>query len=50
MRNFLGGLLLGALATYWCLTNAERVRATMHDLWERASSAPPATAPKARPR
>src|SRR5436190_1458254 len=40
MRNFLFGLLLGGLATYWYLTQADVLRGTVDDFWERASSPP----------
>ncbi len=43
MRNFLMGLLLGTLATYWYLTSANQLRAMIQDLWDRASSPPAAT-------
>ena len=40
MRNFLFGLLLGVLATYWYLSDGASVRTTVTDLWERASAPP----------
>src|SRR5262245_44120261 len=40
MRNFLFGLLIGVLATYWYLTQADVLRGTVDDFWERASSPP----------
>ncbi len=40
MKNFLAGLLLGMLATYWYLTDGASVRTTVSDLWERASAPP----------
>lgn len=46
MRNFVLGLLLGCLATYWYLTQGDSLRATIGDLWEQAS-APPESTPAA---
>ena len=42
MRNFLFGLLLEVLGTYWYLTQADMLRSTVDDFWERASSPPAA--------
>jgi len=42
MRNFLFGLLLGVLGTYWYLTQADMLRSTVDEFWERASSPPAA--------
>jgi hypothetical protein len=49
MRNFVFGLLLGWLATYWYLTQGDFVQAAIADLWARAS-APPAAEEPASPR
>jgi len=48
VRNFVAGLLLGVLATYWYLVQMPYTRALIAELWERASE-PPAirAAPKA---
>jgi len=40
MRNFLMGLLLGTVATYYYLTGAGELRAAIRDFWARASSPP----------
>ena len=40
MRNFMIGLLLGTLGTYYYLTQANELRATVWDFWVRASSPP----------
>ena len=40
MRNFLFGLVLGTLATYYYLTQAGELRATIRDFWVRASNPP----------
>ncbi len=40
MRNFLTGLLLGVLATYWYLTQREYTQSLVEEMWERASRAP----------
>jgi hypothetical protein len=42
MRNFLLGLLLGSLVTYWYLTQGDTLRGAVADAWDRAS-APPAS-------
>lgn len=42
MRNFLLGLVLGVLATYWYLTQADSLRTRLADLWDWASSPPAA--------
>jgi hypothetical protein len=42
VRNFLAGLLLGALSTYWYLTQGSEIRVMVEDFWARASSAPAA--------
>jgi hypothetical protein len=42
MRNFLFGLLVGVLGTYWYLTQADMLRSTVDEFWERASSPPAA--------
>ena len=47
MKNFLTGLLLGWLATYWYFTEGDYFRMAMSDFWQRASS-PPAVARQAR--
>jgi len=44
MRNFLAGMLLGTLATYWYLTHGGNIRASIADLWAEASSPPVAAA------
>ena len=41
MKNFLAGLLLGWLASYWYFTQGEYVRGLVNYYWARAS-APPA--------
>jgi hypothetical protein len=41
MKNFLAGLLLGWLASYWYFTQADYVRGLVNSYWARAS-APPA--------
>jgi hypothetical protein len=43
VRNFLAGLLLGTLATYWYFTQGDYVRAVTWSLWARASAPPPFT-------
>ena len=40
MRNFVLGLVLGVLATYWYLTQGDSLRLAVEELWERASSPP----------
>jgi hypothetical protein len=40
VKNFLMGLLLGVLVTYWYLTDGLSVRTTVAELWERASAPP----------
>jgi hypothetical protein len=40
VRNFLAGLLLGALGMYWYLTQGDYVRTTVSRYWARASSSP----------
>ena len=40
MRNFLLGLVLGTLATYYYLTQAAELRGMIRDMWARASSPP----------
>ena len=48
VRNFLVGLMLGVLATYWYLTQMPYTRALVEDWWDRASQAPaPHAGPKA---
>jgi hypothetical protein len=47
VKNFLVGLLLGVLATYWYLVEADYARSLVSEWWERASS-PPATSRVAR--
>jgi hypothetical protein len=42
VRNFLAGLLLGVLSTYYYLTQGSEVRLMVEALWARASSAPAA--------
>jgi hypothetical protein len=42
VKNFLVGLLIGVLGTYWFLTQGDTVRDTIGYWWARAS-APPAT-------
>jgi hypothetical protein len=42
VRNFLAGLLLGTLVTYWYLTDGGPIRTAVADFWERASAPPPA--------
>ena len=41
MRNFLAGLLLGVLATYWYFTQGDYARAVVALYWARASAPPP---------
>jgi hypothetical protein len=41
IKNFWTGLLIGAAGMYWYLTQADTLRATLWDIWERASAAPP---------
>lgn len=41
MKNFVMGLLLGVLGTWWYLTNGGTVRTSVEDWWERASAPPP---------
>ena len=49
MRNFLAGLMLGVLATYWYLTQMPYTHSLAGEWWERASRPPPTqTAPSAR--
>jgi hypothetical protein len=48
VRNFLAGVFLGVLGTYWYLTQGERVRAIVEDLWAQASSPPATSQPAAR--
>jgi hypothetical protein len=45
MRNFLAGLLLGATAMYWYLTQGDFVRMTVSHYWVEASSPPPTPRP-----
>jgi len=40
MRNFLTGLLLGLLSMYWYQSQNNWLRATVEDLWARASAPP----------
>jgi len=40
VRNFLAGLMLGVLATYWYLTQMPYTHTLLAEMWERASSAP----------
>ena len=40
MKNFLTGLLLGVLVTYWYLHQSDHTRNLVSDWWARASSAP----------
>jgi hypothetical protein len=40
VRNFLAGLLLGVLGTYWYMTQGDRLRVVAQELWTRASSPP----------
>jgi hypothetical protein len=40
VKNFLAGLLLGTLVTYFYLTDGGALRATVDDWWVRASSPP----------
>lgn len=48
MKNFLTGLLLGVLATYWYLTQMTYTQSLLGEMWQRASSPPPAHAAAAR--
>jgi hypothetical protein len=41
VKNFLAGLLLGTLVTYWYLTDGGSIRTALDEWWERASSPPP---------
>ena len=52
MRNFLAGLMLGVLATYWYLTQIPYTHTLLDDWWERASRPPAAhgVPPADRPR
>ena len=43
MRNFLMGVLLGTLATYWYLVQADATRDAIAGAWSRMSSPPPRT-------
>lgn len=45
VRNFLAGLMLGWLATYWYLTQMPYTHSLLGEMWERASEPPPAHAP-----
>ena len=47
MKNFVAGLLIGVLATYWYLTQRDYTQSLMVEMWSRASR-PPA-APRANP-
>jgi hypothetical protein len=40
VRNFLAGLLLGVLATYWYFTQGDYTRAVVASYWARASAPP----------
>ena len=46
MRNFLAGLLIGWLATYWYFTQGEYVRSLAWELWARASAPSPVARPE----
>jgi len=41
VKNFMTGLLLGWLATYWYFTQGAFVRGMVDDFWARASAPPP---------
>ena len=43
MRNFLAGLLLGWLASYWYFTQGDYVRYLVRYYWARASAPPAVT-------
>jgi hypothetical protein len=45
VRNFVAGLLLGVLTTYWYLTQMPYTHSLLGEMWERASQSPPAHAP-----
>ena len=45
MRNFLAGLLLGVLSTYWYLTQMTYTQSLLAEMWERASRAPAVARP-----
>jgi hypothetical protein len=47
MRNFVLGLALGSLVTYWYVRQGDGFQGAIADLWQRAS-APPASAPAKR--
>ena len=38
MKNFLMGLLLGTLGTYWYLTQSDYTHDLLAEMWARASS------------
>ena len=40
MRNFMVGLMLGWLASYFYFTQTDYARAVINDLWTRVSAAP----------
>jgi hypothetical protein len=40
MRNFLTGLVVGLLSMYWYQSQQNWLRATLEDLWARASAPP----------
>ena len=48
MRNFLVGLLLGVLGTYWYLTQMAYTQSLLAEMWGRASRAPAAPSQRAR--
>ena len=48
MRNFLVGLLLGVLGTYWYLTQMAYTQSLLAEMWVRASRAPAAPSQRVR--
>ena len=50
VRNFLVGLLLGVLGTYWYLTQMPYTHTVVSSWWEEASSPPPRAKTAERPR
>jgi hypothetical protein len=48
VRNFLAGLVLGVLGTYWYLTQMSYTQSLLGEMWDRASR-PPAARSAAKP-